>query len=741
MKPGTPIVVAFLLTASIAVLAATPKTRGTARPDSAGARRQLPNTNVAEDADTLEVAQDEYIPRGRVTLPGIWSPSGAHVYSVADNQDDGTELDTWYPDGYAEGLNYVGIDSEGERFVTVLRFHLTDLEHGTEIAYARLRIAPRGGEIRQSLDLAIHGAYAGGAPVFSDEHLPSKLPRTRGSVAWRIKHLQSSSPELPVYCNTPNIAWIIEDIASRPDWDSCGRTLTLMVGPDSTTARTGSYIRLDDTGASGDDRHPPILEIYPTVKDAFLARPMLGRPTDKSVTVTATNLMAIDIGVFYGLTPGGFMEGQLPLHKPPPGRPAEIVIGGLEPNTTYHYRLRYRASGFEDFYDSEEFTFRTQAAPGTGFTFTIQADTHILSALTHGDTRRLRLYDRTLQNVLADHPDFHIDMGDFAHIEYYAGLSARSYNDALDRYLFQRKCLERVSNTIPFYLVLGNHEGEQGWRTGLEQDSLEVWGTLARKAAIPNPYPDGFYSGNQDTSGCCGLKEDYYAWQWGDALFVVLDPFSYTTTRPHSTGGLYKPSLNGWDWTLGKAQYDWLYDTLHESDATWKFVFSHHMTGGILGGRRRVSPYGRGGMDAAKFSVCGRPSFEWGGEDSTGAYVFDTMRPGWSHGPIHDMLVEEGVDIFFRGHDHAFVYEELDGVVYQTCPQPANDAYSDGEYRPAFFTTGTVRNSSGHIRVSVTPDSVRVDYVRSVLPEDEPLHEDDATVTNGTVSYSYVLKR
>jgi hypothetical protein len=212
-------------------------------------------------------------------------------------------------------------------------------------------------------------------------------------------------------------------------------------------------------------------------------------------------------------------------------------------------------------------------------------------------------------------------------------------------------------------------------------------------------------------------------------------------SRPHSTGGLYAPSLDGWDWTLGKAQYDWLYDTLHKSRATWKFVFTHHMTGGVLGGKRGVSPYGRGGIDAAKFSVCGRPSFEWGGEDSTGSHVFETKRPGWSHGPIHDLLVEAGADILFRGHDHAFVYEELDGVVYQTCPQPANDAYSDGEYRPAFYSTGIPRNNSGHIRVCVTPDSVRVDYVRSVLPEDEPLTENGETISNGATSYSYTLKR
>jgi hypothetical protein len=256
---------------------------------------------------------------------------------------------------------------------------------------------------------------------------------------------------------------------------------------------------------------------------------------------------------------------------------------------------------------------------------------------------------------------------------------------------------------------------------------------------IPNPYPDGFYSGSDDTTDCCSLRENYYAWHWGDALFVVLDPFWYTTRRPHLTGGYHAPSLDGWDWTLGKTQYDWLYRTLHESGAKWKFVFIHHMVGGVLGGRSGTSPYGRGGIDAAKFRVAGRPSFEWGGEDSSGSFVFGDKRPGWSYGPIHDMLVREGVDIVFKGHDHSFVYEELDGLVYQTCPQPGNAAYDHGEYHPASYSTGVQVNNSGHIRVAVGPDSVRVDYVRAVLPRDEPLAEGGRAVMNRTVSHSYSL--
>ena len=318
---------------------------------------------------------------------------------------------------------------------------------------------------------------------------------------------------------------------------------------------------------------------------------------------------------------------------------------------------------------------------------------------------------------------------------------AKSQAAALSRYISSRACLASIGHSVPVYLALGNHEGEQGWRLAEEGDSVAVWGSLARRAALPNPFPDGFYSGNSDTSDGLGFPEDYYAWEWGDALFVVLDPFRYTATRPHGVGGIYGASLNGWDWTLGANQYNWLFNTLHQSQARWKFVFAHHMTGGVAGPRRNEGYYGRGGIDAAQYSVARHPTFEWGGEDSTGADVFDRMRPGWSHGPIHQMMVREGVDIFFRGHDHAFVYESLDGVVYQTCPDPAAQDYGCGFYSPMYFSTGIEVNNSGHLRVRACHDSVRVDYVRSVLPTDEPLREGDSTVTNRGVSYSYLLKK
>ena len=46
-----------------------------------------------------------------------------------------------------------------------------------------------------------------------------------------------------------------------------------------------------------------------------------------------------------------------------------------------------------------------------------------------------------------------------------------------------------------------------------------------------------------------GLPENYYEFKWGDAKFIVLDPFRHTTTRNRGEG-----SGGSWYWTLGEHQ-------------------------------------------------------------------------------------------------------------------------------------------------------------------------------------------
>jgi hypothetical protein len=670
-----------------------------------------------------------------------WTESwpGALVYAIEQNIDDGTEVGgIWYPQGYTGSLNFLG-KSADQPFTVGLRFRVPDLEQGQVVKYARLRLAAQGGHLTSGAHLVIRGADEDSPEPFSYLRRPSMLPKTDAVRDWIIGNVwkaPGATAALPY--SSPDLREVVNEILSRPSWGRGieGKTLILTIeGGDCPQAET-NFLKFEDYSTDPETRYEAILEVYPTLADAFVGKPVLGRPTDTSVTINMINLLSIDVYARYGTGSGVYSDSTVPVLDQPAGEPVEIVIEGLEPDATYYYRVDYREAGDSVYLAGMEGRFHTQRSPASSYVFTIQADCHIWPMKCTGDTAGLNLYVRSIDNIGLDNPDFHFSLGDFAHVEYYHDRDVLTGQEAVERYLDQRAYLDRILHSVPFYLALGNHEGEQGWRVADPADSVAVWGARARKAVIPNPGPDGFYSGDGTVTECCGERQSYYAWQWGDALFIVLDPFWYTTTKPHCAGG--GGSENPWDWTLGEDQYNWLYDTLHNSSATWKFVLTHHLVGGVLT-RRGIflTPYGRGGIEAAKYEVDNRGSYEWGGEDGWGSYVFGCKRPGWSHGPIHDMMVNEGVTILFHGHDHVFVHQVLDGVIYQTCPQPSDCSYGDGWYDDGHYRLGEKRNNSGHLRVTVTPGYVQVDYVRSVLPEDEPLLEDSSLVYNRQVCYSY----
>jgi hypothetical protein len=178
----------------------------------------------------------------------------------------------------------------------------------------------------------------------------------------------------------------------------------------------------------------------------------------------------------------------------------------------------------------------------------------------------------------------------------------------------------------------------------------------------------------------------------------VIDLFWHSPVpvdNPFGTDRGQKASRDLWNVTLGDVQYQWFAHTLETSSAKYKFVFTHH----VLGTRR-------GGIELAG-------GYEWGDEANLAAH-----RPGWDK-TIQQLMAENRVTIFFQGHDHIFVHQVLDGVVYQTLPNPADsnyvlnnaDAYKSGDKLP----------SSGHVRVDVSPGGVKVDYIRSYLDKPDEL--------------------
>jgi hypothetical protein len=459
-------------------------------------------------------------------------------------------------------------------------------------------------------------------------------------------------------------------------------------------------------GSSGDPASPD------PAGDAFKATELLGRPTDHSATLTMAAAFEVAAQVQWGTTSGGYTAETPAVTVPADGR-FLAMLEGLMPDTRYFYRVRYRRAGGSDFVARNEGSFHTQRLPGSTFTFTVQADPHL------DENSDLALYRQALANVLADGPDFHVDLGDTFMCEKHSVPLTATVRTAPDqatvdaRYLYERANFGLVTRTVPLFLVNGNHEGEWGWLADGTAGNIAVWATLARQWFFLNPVPDGFYSGDPLTEPFVGQRASWYAWQWGDALFIVLDPYWYTKA---------KSGNDGWALTLGERQYRWLQETLVTSRAACKFVFIHNLVGGLDGQMR-------GGIEAAPF-------FEWGGRDLDGAFVFSQKRPGWSM-PIHQLLVRNGVTAVFHGHDHVYVRQELDGVVYQEVPQPSAKNFASGPNLAAqyHYAAGAILSSSGHVRVTVGPDRVTIQYVRAWLPEQET-----AQRKNGQVDDTWIIE-
>ncbi len=452
---------------------------------------------------------------------------------------------------------------------------------------------------------------------------------------------------------------------------------------------------------------------------SFTATELLGRPTDRSVLINILADQPLEMFLEYGTISGNLTQQTGSIFSTA-NVPAELEITGLQPNTRYYYRLMYRELSSGSFVPRPEGTFHTQRAAGEIFTFNIQADSHLGQPVLGDQT----MYFQTLVNQTLDQPDFLIDLGDFVRV-------GPSQSSIVSGYLQQRQALGLLNGSVPVFMALSNVENEEGWFRDGTPNNQAVMGTNVRKLYIPNPVPNHFYSGDTDnwsSEGISGdgLRESYFAFEWGDALFMVLDPFWHTTSKPHDNDGgsdLGQGSGDGWDWTLGDNQYFWLRDTLEQSNATYKFVFSHHSTSGPPD-----ELFPRGGVEAAHY-------FEWGGNNANGSYGFNVRRPSWPM-PVHDLMVANGVDVFFHGHDHLFAYEELDGIVYQLVPQPSDPSYGTGWLEDGnYYNNADLVNNSGHLRVTVGPSSTTIEYVRAFLNG-----ETQGGYSNLDIAYSYTIQ-
>lgn len=440
---------------------------------------------------------------------------------------------------------------------------------------------------------------------------------------------------------------------------------------------------------------------------------LLGNVTDESVDVVIHFKSDAEAVIEYG--PGAEAKQKTETLNLKADTPLRTQLTRLKSNSEYSYRLRYKKPGQSSFETSPTYRIQTQRKPGEQFKFFVQGDSHPERV---PKMHIPALYERTLLTAAAQKPDLYICLGDDFSVD---TLRERTKQAVEAVYMKQVPYLGLVGHSTPLYLVNGNHEQASKANLDGTPNSLGVWAQTARNRNFAQPAPDGFYTGNTEPVEHIGLLRNYFAWTWGDALFVTIDPYWHSATAvdnaagkgPKDEGG-GKRNRNLWDITLGDTQYKWLTKTLTESKAKFKFVFAHHVNG-----------TGRGAIENATL-------YEWGGRDPRGGDLFKSKRPGWDL-PIHQLFVKTGVSIFFQGHDHIFCKQELDGVIYQSCPCPADptnsltngDAYRSGDKVPG----------AGLVRVTVSPAQAKVDYVRAY----EPFAETEGH-KHGEIAYSYSIK-
>jgi hypothetical protein len=376
-----------------------------------------------------------------------------------------------------------------------------------------------------------------------------------------------------------------------------------------------------------------------------------GTPTSNSISIAVSATLAVRAYVEYGYSKSA-IAGKTSVYTILKGSTQKISITNLKANSLVYYKVKY-AIGASKNYSS--LTLRSvKTAPAlvlSSNTFAVQADPHM------DNNSSAAVYEGTLKQIVAASPAFLMDLGDIFMVD---KLADKSEANIRGRFELMKGFYQKLGD-VPLKICLGNHDGELGYSKFNTKNY--------RKEYFP------------EQTG----ELAYYSFTGPDQLHVVLDPFTYT---------MKNPTANGWEWTLGKTQYDWLVETLKNSKEKHKFIYIHHLLVG--------DPQSRGGVEIAMKN-------EWGGKNNDGTDGFDANRPGWGK-PIHQLLLDYKVGFVFKGHDHLYVKQELDGVIYQTVPQPSHpgDKINVNQYG---YISGKGVGGSGFLKVSTSGNTAQVDFI------------------------------
>ncbi len=608
----------------------------------------------------------------------------------------------------------------GSTYATHLTFAAPELAAGQSVSDVRLRMNVQGGAVAAPLEVTITAALD-----FDDLVPPGAarflLPRTTTSATWTIPAAwDSSGQRIAKWTETPDLSAIVEEVLAQPGWAAGPKVLAFFLEPAGGTSPE-RFVRFDDThprwptgGNAG--MEPVRLRVNETYHDAFWGQELLCRPTTTSVEVNVIPHLPTLLAVDWGASPGN-LPNQTSIVAADPTTPAQIRIEGLSPDTRYHYRLRYRPAAGSTWETGPERTFLTLPGPGSAARVCVTADIHVTNQRAAGQYAMMAQLDTTLAYMPGWDPEgWHawLDLGDLVVIR--ATRVAMDEEETEQRYREAREYVDKAAHSVPFLLVRGNHEEVNGWDYDGTANNTAVWSGRMLLKWFPPPLPDGFYSGNGTPFPEIGIPGNYWACDIGDLRVRALDPFLYSPRRPHNGHGEVDGSLDGWDWQLGDAQYEWLWGDLTAHRTPYSLLAVHHLTSTYAGSGQY---YGRGGIEVVDWSIAGRPTFEWGGQDSTGADVLAAKRPAWTHGSVHAMLSSTGNQVVMKGHEHFHARQELDGMVYLTVAKPDDNGDQTGNlwgWRFFSFYPESLTHfepNSGFVAIRTSPAQATYEYVQT----------------------------
>lgn len=335
------------------------------------------------------------------------------------------------------------------------------------------------------------------------------------------------------------------------------------------------------------------LSAAPALAAPLERHPYLQRASPTEITIVWTTMGSSTGAVEYGTDPSNLDQSVAS------GSNAEqhaVRITGLQPDTRYWYRVISDDAPVAG--GDEQHFFHTPPPVGTR----AKLRAWIVGDSGTGGGMQGSVRDAMLSGVGLYRPDIYLHMGDMAY-------TAGTYEEFTDNFYAP---YEQILRNTCVWPTLGNHEGSSS-------DSQTESG----------PYYDGYVLPvGGEAGGLASGTEAYYAFDWGNVHFLVLD--SHDSSRDP-----------------GGAMLQWAEQDLAATDQEWIVAYWHH------------PPYTKGSHDS----------------DSEGRLV--DMREN-----ALPILEAAGVDLVLGGHSH--IYERsylLDGA-YSTPSMPNEGILDSGDGMP-----------------------------------------------------------